>query len=122
MKVKLFPTHSIMRIKLFCIVILMVHTIIYPSIHSTIGGGLSLLGGIHYPGFNIEFLLLGKPIQYLGIGGGIIYSRWGQKNSTNTMRISFHELRIPVFIRGQYNPNKNKKIWIFTDAGYDLSI
>ena len=53
------------------------------STHSNISGGLSVRFGRGYstwqPGFNLGFAVIGKPVDYLGLGGEVSYTRWGQK-------------------------------------------
>lgn len=83
------------------------------STHSNISGGLSVRFGKHYsiwqPGFNVGFAVIGKPVEYVGLGGEVSYTRWGQKKIPGTSydRRSFHYTRGMFLFQGCYPLKSN---------------
>ncbi len=110
--------------------LLLLPLIFYPSnasMHSSTGGGLSVLIGrkahTWYPGFNLEFIMLAKPVKYVGIGGGLLYMWLGANlpdELSDEYRVTFHCWRLPVILRGAYPVSE--KAHIFVDYGNGLTI
>ncbi len=78
------------------------------STHSNFSGGLSIRFGEDYdtwqPGFNGGIAIIGKPVEYLGIGGEVSYTRWGQNPPSWEAydRRSLHYFRGMLLFQGCY--------------------